>query len=67
MKMNAKDIASLWHYVREIQWNPVNVNTRGTCHSVHYLGIYVKQEIMSQTKFIEIKDYADQETRIEEG
>ena len=22
---------------------------------------------MSQTKFIEIKDYADQETRIEEG
>ena len=34
MKMIAKDNAHCDTMVTEIQWNPVNVDTRGICHSV---------------------------------
>ena len=41
MKMIAKDSAHCDTMVTEILWNPVNVDTRGICHSVCIIEVSV--------------------------
>ena len=65
---NCLEVTGFLQYVKCIQWNPVNTDTKGTCHSVRITnpGGCIKRtlrENVRNTCFIDIKTKVDSFTR----